>query len=170
MAVEVFIGNYITAEDAQQYIDYNTISEGCRMMKEAAEKLSQISKKIDVLKDTCSLETISVQGKGMEKYIEPYEKDTRDMALYIQDLSSTILDATVRVLNRKQTILNEAAKLYEHKESLLRQQEEEERLQKNRYQEAKGEYTEALVPAPKEDLEEYEEVNMDLKTRGDVHE
>ena len=121
MAVEMFRGKYVNAESATNYIDINSISEGCQMMKDAADKLNDISKKIDLLKEICNKEALSVQGVSMEDIIEMYEKNTKDMSLYISELSDTVLSTTQRVVNRKQIILNEAAKIDEQKEAALRE-------------------------------------------------
>ena len=110
MAIEKFRGKYIVGENASKYIDMDTIHDGCRMMRTAAEKLAMIYKKIDHLRDVCSRDALSVQGENLENRIEAYENQINDFSLYIEDLSNVIEDTTLRVFNRKQVILNEEAK------------------------------------------------------------
>ena len=119
MAVELFQGKYITADDASRYIDVQTISDGCKMLNDAAQRLAKIAKKIDNLKETLDKQTLSVQGDSMEDIIEFYEKNTNDFSVYINELSTTIMEATQRVMNRKQLLLNEDAKIEEAKEAAL---------------------------------------------------
>ena len=119
MAIEKYQGKYVVAEDALKVIDMPTINSGCRMLKDAAEKLDNLSKKIEVLKDLINRDTLSISDSNMEAIIEEYGKRTRDFSLYINDLSETVNTTTQRVVNRKQVIFNEEAKRLDEQEALL---------------------------------------------------
>ena len=119
MAIEIYRGKYISADDATKVIDMPTINDGCRMLKDASDRLERLTKKIDLLRETCSKEAISIDGSSMEELIEHYEKLTNDFSLYISDLSDALSKTTQRVVNRKQTILNEEARRLDDKEALL---------------------------------------------------
>ncbi|MBR4693255.1 MAG: hypothetical protein IKQ06_05100 [Bacilli bacterium] len=119
MAIEKYQGKYVIAEDALKVIDMPTINNGCRMLKDASEKLENLSKKIEVLKDLINRDSLSVSDSNMEAIIEEYEKRTRDFSLYINDLSETVNTTTQRVVNRKQVIFNEEAKRLDEQEALL---------------------------------------------------
>ena len=119
MAIEKYQGKYVVAEDALKVIDMPTINSGCRMLKDASEKLDNLSKKIEVLKDLINRDTLSISDSNMEAIIEEYGKRTRDFSLYINDLSETVNTTTQRVVNRKQVIFNEEAKRLDEQEALL---------------------------------------------------
>lgn len=110
MDIEIYKGKYVTAEDANNYIDSYTISSGCSMLSEGASKLSDMVSKLQVLKEDCSSSNLSVQGSSMEPSIDSYIKYTMDFANSIANLSENIQNATRRVLNRKQVLLNEEAR------------------------------------------------------------
>ena len=115
MAVEVFKGKFVTASDASQFIDIETIMSGCSSLKQVSEKLDSTSAKIDRLRELCSKDALSIDEVGCDEAIEVYEKNIKDFSLYIDDLASTIRESTQRVVNRKQVMLNEEAKRLESK-------------------------------------------------------
>ena len=43
MAIEKYVGQYVTAEDANEYIDGYTILNSCNLLQDAARKLSDIA-------------------------------------------------------------------------------------------------------------------------------
>ncbi len=143
MAVEMFQGQYISAESATKYIDYQTISDGCRMLDDAADKLARIARKIDQLKENCNRDTLSIQGSNMEDYIEFYEKNTNDFSVYISELSDTVMQTLERVYNRKQIVLNEAAKVEDDRAiaSYEERMEEEKQVEMATTQEVKVDAT-----------------------------
>ena len=110
MAIDVYHGTYVTAEDANDYIDVNTIQSGCSMMKEAADKITAIKDKINTLKELCDGDTLTINGQTMEDQIQEFEDNTNNFALYINELSETVSSAATRALNKKQIIFNEEAK------------------------------------------------------------
>lgn len=111
MAIEIYQGKYVTAEDANGYIDGITISDGCMMLSDAARKLSDIVTKLQELKEDFSSANLSIQGSSMEPIIEAFVKSTMDLAQTISNLSETLSTTTQRVVNRKQVLLNEEAKV-----------------------------------------------------------
>ena len=119
MAIERYIGTFVSADDATKIIDMYTINDGCRMMKEAADKLERLTKKIRLLKEACGKETFSISGTDMEEMIGTYENNTLKFSSYLSDLSDSIIATTLRVVNRKQILLNEEAKRLDKKEILL---------------------------------------------------
>ncbi|MBQ8132683.1 MAG: hypothetical protein IJ193_09345 [Bacilli bacterium] len=110
MDIEIYKGKYVTAEDANNYIDSYTITSGCSMLNDGASKLSDMVTKLQVLKEDCSSSNLSVQGSSMEPIIEAYIKSTMDFAKSISELADTLHNTTRRVLNRKQVLLNEEAR------------------------------------------------------------
>ena len=110
MAIERYYGKKIIAEDANDYIDGITITDGCNSLMEAARMLSDIVNKIQELKEDCSSTNLSIQGNSMEPIIEAYEKSTMDFANYISSLADNLSATTQRVVNRKQVMLNEEAR------------------------------------------------------------
>ena len=119
MAIEVYHGKYVVAEDATQIMDVETIREDCKKIKDVSEKLDSISEKIKQLKLNCSKDVLSVRGVDLEDRFGDYEKDVKDFSLYLSDLSDTISAAMQRVLNRKQVIFNEEAKRMDEREEQL---------------------------------------------------
>ena len=119
MAIEVYQGNFVSAENASKYIDQATINDGCRMLNEASEKLALIAKKISLLRELCSKDALNIQGQTLEEKIETYEEDTNNFSVYLSELSEYLLNATQKVVNRKQVILNEEAKAIDDKKSYL---------------------------------------------------
>lgn len=115
MAIEIYRGKYVTGDSAREYIDIDTINDGCKLMKSASEKLDIIQKKIDYLKEFCSKEALYIQGESLEEKINSYEKNVNNFSGYIDDLSNTIEATALRVFNRKQVILNEDAKRLDEK-------------------------------------------------------
>lgn len=109
MAIEVYHGKYVTAEDVGTIIDLATINECCKTFKTVADKLETISGKIRTLKEVCNKDALSFGSRSMEDIIEQYEKSVKDLSLYLSELAQTIINTTLRVMNRKQTILNEEA-------------------------------------------------------------
>lgn len=119
MAIERYQGKYVSADDALKAIDMPTINDGCRMLKDAAERLNMLTKKIDLLGETYNRDAISVSGDNMEEVVAEYERNTTEFYNYIFDLADMLEQTTQRVVNRRQTILNEVAKQLDRKEALL---------------------------------------------------
>ena len=134
MAVEMFQGEYISADSAMNYIDYQTISDGCRMLNDAADQLARIAKKIEELKKSCNKDTLSVKGQSMEETIDFYEKNTNDFSVYIYELSETLMETAERVLNRRQIVLNESAKIEDEKEIEIHDRRYEEEPKYEEYE------------------------------------
>ncbi len=110
MKIDLYHGLSVTAKDANEFIDLDTVLKGCTMMSEAADLIKDIVEKIKKLKETCNADTLSVEGQTMEDKIELFENDTNQFYLYISNLVSSIQSTTLREFNKKQTILNEEAK------------------------------------------------------------
>lgn len=119
MAIDMFHGTYVDAEDAKNYIDQGTIVTGCQKMDEASNKMTQIIKKVQRLKELCSRENLSVGGLNLDEIIENLENHVEQISLYINDLSGNIVGTTQRVVNRKQVILNEEAMRQDNSEIVL---------------------------------------------------
>jgi len=109
MAIEVYHGKYVTAEEAISYFDLATINDCCKTFNTVSEKLVVIANKIKTLQDICTKDAVSFGNMNMEDNIIEYEKSVRDLSLYLSDLASTIMNTTFRVINRKQVLLNEEA-------------------------------------------------------------
>ena len=115
MAVEVYRGQYVTAEEAVKYIDLYTISDSCRNFNAVIDKLKDISSRIRELKEMGGVETVSIGGKTFEEPVIQYEKAVNDLALYLAELSNTLINEGFKALNRKQTLLNEEARQADEK-------------------------------------------------------
>ena len=111
MAIERYVGRYVTAEDANDYIDGNTIRSACNLLQDAARKLSSIATACQELRDDLSARNLCIQGTSMEPMIEAYEKSTMDFANAIYELSDSLSATTQKALNNKQIRLNEEAKI-----------------------------------------------------------
>ena len=118
MAVERYLGTYISAEDASKLIDIYTINDGVRMMRESSDKLETLAKKINLLAEYCNRDALSANGANMEEMVTEYERHTRDFAIYLQDLASALQTTSQRIFNRKQIIMNEEAKKLDKQEVL----------------------------------------------------
>ena len=110
MAIEKYVGQYVTAEDANEYIDGNTILNSCNLLQDAARKLSDIATACQELKEYLSSANLCIQGTSMEPMIEAYEKSTMDFANTISALADTLNATTQNTLNKKQIQLNEEAR------------------------------------------------------------
>lgn len=110
MAIPIYQGEFVQARNVLEEIDQPTIEDGCRILADSSDKLNQITKKIEQLKEFCSKEHLMIQGANLEDPIELFQKDTEHFALYISELSTAISSATQRVVNRKQMMYNEEAK------------------------------------------------------------
>ena len=117
MAIERYVGRFITAEDANDYIDGYTISSGCEMLIEATHKLSDIATALQELKEDLSSTNLSVEGSSMEPIIEEYEKNTMDFANTLSALVDNISATTQNVINNKQIRLNEEARLKDEQQA-----------------------------------------------------
>ena len=115
MAVEVYRGQYVTAEEAVKYIDLYTINDSCRNFNAVIDKLKDISSRIRELKEMGGVETVSIGGKTFEEPVIQYEKAVNDLALYLAELSNTLINEGFKALNRKQTLLNEEARQADEK-------------------------------------------------------
>ena len=121
MAVEKYQGKYVNAQDASNVIDMVSILDGCRMLKEASGQLSTLAKKINQVKDYYNRDTLSINSKDMEDYVDYHEKNTKDFSLYLTDLAETLTNTTQRVYNRKQMQFNDEARLLDEQQALLYQ-------------------------------------------------
>ena len=110
MAIEKYVGQYVTAEDANEYIDGYTILNSCNLLQDAARKLSDIATACQELKEYLSSANLCIQGTSMEPMIEAYEKSTMDFANTISALADTLNATTQNILNKKQIQLNEEAR------------------------------------------------------------
>ncbi len=110
MAIDMYKGKFVTAQDASKLIDTNNINKQCMNFNDAAEKLNAIADKIQVLRNICNKDAISVDGVGMEDTIDLYEKHVRELSEYLKNLSSNIVNDSQKIINRKQIIFNEEAK------------------------------------------------------------
>lgn len=120
MAIERYHGKYVSANTARQYIDIDSIQQGCRMMDLSSEKLKDISRKIELLKEICSKDALAFEGKGIEDKIENYRAKISDFSQYIDNLSRNISSSSLRVYNRRQVILNEESKRLDEKVAILK--------------------------------------------------
>ena len=110
MAIDIYKGEFATAQDASKLIDINNLKKQCGNFNEAADKLNAIADKIKVLRSICNKDALSVDGYGMEDTIDFYEKNVRDLSLYLRDLSTNLDNDSQRIINIKQVIFNEEAK------------------------------------------------------------
>lgn len=117
MAIERYVGRFVTAEDANDYIDGYTIGNGCNLLIEASRKLSDIATALQELKEDLSSTNLSVQGSSMEPIIEEYEKNTMDFANALSALVDNISATTQNVINNKQIRLNEEARLKDEQQA-----------------------------------------------------
>ncbi len=115
MAVEIFSGQYITADDATKYIDLYTINDSCRNFNAAVERLNDIAKEIVELREMGGADTLFVGGRTLEPQVEQFEQSVRDLALYLSELANNLINDGIKALNRKQTILNDEARQIEQK-------------------------------------------------------
>ena len=83
MAIEKYVGQYVTAEDANEYIDGNTILNSCNLLQDAARKLSDIATACQELKEYLSSANLCIQGTSMEPMIEAYEKASNKKIDYV---------------------------------------------------------------------------------------
>ena len=121
MAVEIYVGRYVTAEEATKYIDAATITNCCNKMKKSASELKQTGKKISSSKSRCTKNHLSIAGNTMEDDIDLCECDYNDAATYMETFSATILGALQRALDKKQLQLNAEAQRKD--EEIIRQVE-----------------------------------------------
>ncbi len=120
MAIDIYKGTIVTAQDAHEMIDASTILSGCSSMKDVSQKLNDISFKIGTLQSLCTKENLSIDGVGFDEKIGEYQKSVQNFSLYLDDLASSITTTCEKVLNRKQVILNEEAKRQEKEQLELK--------------------------------------------------
>ncbi len=118
MAVEIYTGTYVNAEEANKYIDIATIAHCCRLLKDASLRLESTSKKIINARDYCTREALFMQGETVEEPIEFCGKDFNDISSYMNDFADAILEATNRAYDKKQLELNEEARILDAQEAL----------------------------------------------------
>ena len=110
MAIEIYRGEYVTAEDASKLIDTNSLKKQCDLLNEAAQQLDAIARKVQELRSICNKNAISVNEYSMEKEIDSYKKQITNLSSYLRKLSANLINAAQKVINRNQVIFNEKAK------------------------------------------------------------
>lgn len=106
MAVEIYRGRYVKAESALNYIDKETIIKGCNKIKEAVGHLKDIAKNVEVSKEYCSKDNLSIEGYSMEEELVDCTEDYLDTANYMEVFSDAISKAVEVALDNKQKQLN----------------------------------------------------------------
>ncbi len=119
MAIEIYQGKNVTAEDAAKFFDLPTIIHSCNKLKEAASILETTGKKIIDAKDYCTREALFMQGESFEEPIEFCGKDFNDISSYISDFAETILEATNKAMEKKQLLLNEEARVFDQHANIM---------------------------------------------------
>ena len=109
MAVEKYVGRYVTAEDASQYIDSVTVIKAFEKIKSASAKLKNAEKKVGEAKFYCTKNHLSIEGNNMEDDIEICEEDYKDAVMYMDTFSDTIKTALQKALDKRQIQLNTEA-------------------------------------------------------------
>lgn len=113
-----FIGEYVSAKRASDYIDNDTIQMETERMKEIEERLEIIVRKIEEAKSLCSRDSLSIQGYSMEETLEEFQKAISNTAYNLGDLAHNISTTANRLMVRKQLIFNEEARIQNEEEKL----------------------------------------------------
>ena len=119
MNVEIFKGNFVTADSAMKYIDVESIAAGCALLSDACNSLNNLSNKVISTKDYCTIENFSMNGVTVEDEIEFCGRSLQETSNSIQDMIEMLQRAMTNALDRKQTYLNEIAQ-EEEEQALLR--------------------------------------------------
>lgn len=110
MAVEIYKGIKSVAEDANNYIDAQSIINCCNSFNDVSEDLINLSNTLSNIANNCSKDKISISGKEYQSEIENCSKHIDCAHKYIQNYIEEILKATQVALDKKQMELNEIAK------------------------------------------------------------
>ena len=110
MAVEAYVGTYVSAESATNYIDIVTIQSGCQFMIEESNNFQEAAELLQNAADTCDNEAFSIQGVNMQNTINDCATSLLKYQKDVVDKSNKILKAAQAALDKKQRELNEAAK------------------------------------------------------------
>ena len=65
MAVEAYVGTYVSAESATNYIDIGTIQSGCQFMIEESNNFQEAAELLQNAADTCDNEAFSSRMKAL---------------------------------------------------------------------------------------------------------
>lgn len=107
--VEIYKGKYITADDAEKYIDVETIKKSCNLLKDGADKLGQTKERVINAKGYCGRDSFYIDDYTYEDKASDNANNLKNASLYIADFSDRILVALEKALEKKQLELNEIA-------------------------------------------------------------
>lgn len=109
MAVEIYQGQYVTAESATSYIDVGTISSGCEQLSQAAEQFSSLGNNLSESASGLSEDALSVNGDTMQSAVEECGSQMSSIEGQLSGYIATIMSATESALDKKQLELNQIA-------------------------------------------------------------
>lgn len=108
--VEIYKGKFVDAEDAEKYIDVDTIRKCCESLKDGAERLSHTKDRVINAKSFCGRDSFYIGEYTYEDQAEKNATSLRNASEYIEEFSVNVLNALEKALDKKQTELNEVAK------------------------------------------------------------
>lgn len=110
MSVEIYQGTYVSAESASNYIDVATITEGIRMLEQAANEYAEFGSKLMEISGSFTNEVLSVQGATMQNSIENCSSSITSVKDQLANIGNSIIEALQKALDKKQMELNEIAR------------------------------------------------------------
>lgn len=109
MAVERYIGTYVSAPHAENYINASSIQAGCSHLTEIAESLGAVIEKLSLANEQCNKDALSVDNATMQDKITLSSTNITEIQGQLEATASNILAALEKALDKKQTELNEIA-------------------------------------------------------------
>lgn len=117
MVLNIYRGKYVTAESAENYIDVEGVKKLCHNLRESAEDLKDIGKKIDSAKSSFKEKYFSLNGYSYEESCINCSDNHMYISKYLEDMAENLENGLNRTLKKLQNTLNEDARELEQKKA-----------------------------------------------------
>jgi len=152
-----FIGNYVQAESANNYIDMAAINSAIDKICKEIEDLESVKAKIETSTDNFRKENLSFFGKDMEEDLHQMEEKIDENIQKLRDYINALLNGSERAFSKKQDELNsEAEKKEKQEEQRIEEEKERQRKEEEKAKEKQKEEQEKLEKEEKEKEKETE--------------
>lgn len=110
MSVEIYKGKYVTAEDANKYIDCTSIVRGCNIILEGLKELHNSMNDLNNAKSNYSKNVLHLKNRNYEGKVDDSYNVLNSTYNYMEDFSRKVYSALQKALDKKQLELNEIAR------------------------------------------------------------